>query len=175
MVTTNEYKNDQKSYKMMNISIILFVVVLVITVWMYFYNGSIISKINTIQGDITRITTEIKKVNEDEKIKLYTLITANSLYLQKYKDLSQIPVFINNVSDLSRKYRVLFSWFSYSQGQIVSNAKTQNDAVSLASTKTKNFLEYFRKKDDNIFWLLPVTSFSGQETIEFSIKFEVKK
>jgi len=76
---------------------------------MYFYNGSIISKINTIQGDITRITTEIKKVNEDEKIKLYTLITANSLYLEKYKDLSQIPVFINNVSDLSRKYRVIFS------------------------------------------------------------------
>jgi hypothetical protein len=160
MVTTNEYKNDSKAYKSMKISVVLFVLVLILTIGLYFYNSSIVSKINTLESQISSVETDIKKINEDEKVKLYTLIVSNSKYLERYKYLSKVPEFINNVKEISKNYKVAFDGFSYSDGQISSNASLQDDAVSLASVKTKNFLEYFRKKDENIFSLLFVSSFN---------------
>ncbi len=83
MVTTNEYKNDSKVYKSMNLSIILFVFVLFITIWLYFYNMTIVSKINSTQTQVANLEESIKKVNEDEKVKLFTLIQSNRSYLKK--------------------------------------------------------------------------------------------
>lgn len=174
MVTTNEYKNDSKAYKSMKISVVLFVLVLILTIGLYFYNSSIVSKINTLESKISSVETDIKKINEDEKVKLYTLIVSNSKYLERYKYLSKVPEFINNVKEISKNYKVAFDGFSYIDGQISSNASLQDDAVSLASVKTKNFLEYFRKKDENIFSLLFVSSFNWQDSINFWVKFKIK-
>lgn len=174
MVTTNEYKNDSKAYKSMKISVVLFVLVLILTIGLYFYNSSIVSKINTLESQISSVETDIKKINEDEKVKLYTLIVSNSKYLERYKYLSKVPEFINNVKEISKNYKVAFDGFSYSDGQISSNASLQDDAVSLASVKTKKFLEYFRKKDENIFSLLFVSSFNWQDSINFWVKFKIK-
>ncbi|MGE4444165.1 MAG: hypothetical protein AB7E37_04200 [Candidatus Altimarinota bacterium] len=174
MVTTNEYKNDSKVYKSMNLSIILFVFVLFITIGLYFYNMTIVSKINSTQTQVANLEESIKKVNEDEKVKLFTLIQSNRSYLEKYKALSNIPLFINTVKELGRTNRVIFEGFSYSDGEIISQVTAQNDAVSLASVKTAKFLEYFRKKDDHIFSLGFVNSFQGQDSLSFPVKFKVK-
>ncbi len=174
MVTTNEYKNDSKNYKGMNISIILFVFVLLATIWLYFYNMTVVSKIESTQSEIVKVEESIKKINEDDKVKLYMLIQANKTYLEKFKYLSNIPVFVNSLKELSRTNRVLFEGFSYADWEIISYAKAQNDAVSLASVKVTKFLEYFRKKTEHIFSLWFVNSFEGQENINFSVKFQVK-
>lgn len=174
MVTTNEYKNDTKHYKGMNISIILFVFVLFSTIGLYFYNMTLVSKIETIQRQVTQVEESIKKVNEDEKVKLYILIQANKTYLEKYTYLSNIPLFINSLKELSRTQRVLFDGFSYANGEIISHVTAQNDAISLASLKATKFLEYFRKKDEHIFSLGFVNSFQGQDWVSFSVKFQVK-
>ncbi len=174
MVTTNEYKNDSKSYKTMKISVVLFALVLILTIWLYFYNSSIVSKINTLESQISSVENDIKKINEDEKVKLYTLIVSNSKYLERYKYLSKVPEFINNLKEISKNYKVTFDGFSYSDWQISSDASSQDDAVSLASVKTKNFLEYFRKVDENIFSLLFVSSFNWQDNINFWVKFKIK-
>lgn len=174
MVTTHEYKNDSKAYKMMNLSLVLFVFVLLGTIGLYFYNASIVSKIKTTQWDLARIEENIKKIHEDEKVKLYTLVMANSKFLERYTYLSQVPQFVTGVKNISRLYKVSFDGFTYSDGQIIMQAKTIDDAVSLASTKVKNFLEYFRKTTDEQFSLWFVTSFEGQDSITFSAKLKVK-
>ncbi len=174
MVTTNEYKNDTKHYKGMNISIILFVFVLFSTIGLYFYNMTIVSKIEAMQTQVAQVEESIKKVNEDEKVKLYVLIQANKTYLEKYKYLSNIPMFINSLKELARVHRVVFDGFSYANGEIISQLTAQNDAVTLASAKTTKFLEYFRKKDEHIFSLGFVNSFQGQEGVSFWVKFQVK-
>lgn len=174
MVANNEYKNDSKAYKSMKVSIVMFVLVLLFSIWLYFYNSNIVSKNTSLQTQITSLEDEVKKLNEDEKVKLYTLIVSNKVYLERYKYLSNVPEFINNLREISKNYKVNFEWFSYSDWQISSNASLQDDALSLASVKTKNFLEYFRKKDDNIFSLWFVSSFNWQDNINFWVKFKVK-
>lgn len=174
MVTTHKYKNDSKSYKMMNFSLVLFVFVLIGTVWLYFYNSSIVSKIKITQSDLSGVEENIKKIHEDEKVKLYTLVMANTKYLKRYTDLSEIPQLVTGVKNISRLYRVSFEGFTYSDGQIIMQTKAIDDAVSLASTKVKNFLEYFRKTGDEQFSLWFVTSFDGQDTITFGTKLKVK-
>lgn len=174
MVATSEYKNDQKAYKMMNVSIVLFVLVIILTIWMYFYNKSIITQLEQTNLEISKVSQNIKKVNEDEKVKLYTLIKANNAYLEKYKYLSNIPLFVNKIKEISKIYKISFESFSYNEWQISTQAKVFDDSFSLASVKTKKFLEAFRKQENWIFDLWFISSFNWQDNISFWVKFEVK-
>jgi|GEM_PF-2767530 hypothetical protein len=74
---------------------------------------TVVSKIESTQSEIVKVEESIKKINEDDKVKLYMLIQANKTYLEKFKYLSNIPVFVNSLKELSRTNRVLFEGFSY--------------------------------------------------------------
>lgn len=174
MVTTNEYKTDTKTYKAMNLSAWVFVFVILCTFWLYFYNQSIKNTIVSSQTELTQLENDIQKINQDEKVKLYTLIQANKQNLEKYKTLSEVPKIINTFRALTLTYQIAFEWFSYSAWEITTNARAMNDAVSLASTKTQKFFEYFRKKDEHMFSLAFVNFFEWQEQLQFSVKFNVK-
>lgn len=174
MVTTNQEVTVNKWPTSLYISIWVFIFVLLLSIGFYFYNSVLNSKIENIQSEISTIENNIKTINEDEKVKLYTLMVANKTFLDRYKYLSNVPEFINNLALLSKNYKVAFDGFSYSSSEIVTDVLSMDDAVSLASLKTKNFIEYFRKKDDNIFSLWFVDSFDWQDNIKFSAKFKIK-
>jgi hypothetical protein len=55
------------------------------------------SNITDLNNKITDLDSSIKKINEDDKVKLYTLIKANTKFLEEYKKISNIPQFIENL------------------------------------------------------------------------------
>ena len=109
MVATDSYKLDNKSYNMMKITIILFVFSIILTIGLFFYNKSLSTSIDDLNTKITKVTENIKKINEDKKVKLYTLVTTNKSYLDKYKYLSNIPLFLNTILELSKKSKISFN------------------------------------------------------------------
>lgn len=152
MATNNEFK-AQNPNKNLHISIAFFVGILALTVALFFYSSYLGAKEEKIQTQISEVSTQISNLKLDKKIELYTLLTSNDAFLAKYKKLSEIPTYINNVKELSRGYGVSLVGFDYNSGTIGTKFTADNDAVSYAFVKTKNFLEYFRKKDENIFSL----------------------
>ncbi len=174
MITTSESNTLNKANTSLYVSIWIFVFVLLLTVWLYIYNWFLLNQTQKIESEVSKIEENTKNISNDEKVKLYTLVMANSVFLEKYKYLSNIPEYISNLVSLSRKYNVSFDEFSYSDWVLSTNVVALSDAVSLASDKTNNFVWYFRKNDDNIFSLWFVDSFVWQTDIKFSVKFKIK-
>lgn len=174
MINTSANNIDNSSKTFLYVSIWIFVFVLIVSIWLYFYNSYLSKKVDNVKSEISFVEENIKKINEDEKVKLYTLIKSNWIFLDRYKYISNIPEYINNLVTLSKKYNISFQWFNYSAWELSTEVVALNDAVSLAYLKTKNFLEYFRKKDKNIFSLGFVDSFIWQENIKFGVKFKIK-
>lgn len=176
MVTQNDFTTETKAKKYYNISIIILLWVVFLNIWLYFYNWYLEWKNNSIQEQITQTDESIKKIYEDPKVSLYTMIQNNSKFIDKYKNISKITEYINNLKKLSLITKIEFNWFSYADWKLSSNALAQDDSNSLASVKVEKFLSKFRKWDqkDNFFNLWFVNSFDWQKNITFSLSLEVK-
>jgi hypothetical protein len=55
------------------------------------------SNISSLNTKMSELDDSLKKMNEDNKVKLYTLIKSNTKLLDEYKKLSNIPQFIENL------------------------------------------------------------------------------
>jgi endonuclease III-like uncharacterized protein len=55
------------------------------------------SKIEKLNSEISTTDESLKKLNEDDKVKLYTLIKTSDVFLSQYKKLSNVTQFIQNL------------------------------------------------------------------------------
>lgn len=174
MVATADYIKNSGLYKSLYISSWIFIFVIFLTVWLYFYNLSLEKKVNNLTSELSTINNYVKELNENDKVKLYTLIKTNSVFLDKYLNLSQVPLFINNVKELAKSYNITFAWFSYSNFNINTQATCNDDSINLAHQKAENFINYFRNENQDIFSLWFINNFTWQEQIKFNTSFLVK-
>lgn len=181
MVSTNEYITDTKATKSMYVAAGSFLLVLVLNISLYFYNASLLSTSEKYTKEIVTLEESIKKVNNDDKVTLYTLIQANKIFLDKYAYLSKIPEFINNIKELSKTFQVTFENFTYSNSTINFSALAVDDAVSLGYEKTKKFIWNFRDKwwkdiplNNQLFSLHFIDAFQWQNQIRFNVNFKLK-
>lgn len=131
MVTGNEYKSDTKVKKIFYVSVGIFAFVMLLNIGLYFYNAHLETANNERTQTITRLESDIKRINEDPSIKLYTLLNSNKVYLERYKYISQVPAFINRIKELSKTNNVKFDGFSYADGIISSSVQAADDDLSL--------------------------------------------
>lgn len=180
MATNNDYKADNKVYKWLYVSVWLFVLVLILNIWLYFYNSSLSSNVESLNKELTTLGNDIEKINSDDKVKLYILIKANVAFLDRYEYLSRIPEFINNLKELSKTYKVSFKNFSYSNSVIATQATALDDGLSLWYQKSQNLISSFRdnkkteNKNDQIFSLDFIDYFEWQNEIKFNVNFKIK-
>lgn len=175
MANDVELKTETSFPKTLYISAWIFALVLILTIWLYVYNMTLESKIEKLNSEITTTDEALKKLNEDDKVKLYTLIKTSDVFLSQYKKLSKVTEFIGNLKWISKDYNLTFGDFAYSNSKITSSCTASNDDISLASDKVKTFIWDFRKKDNkNIFSLWFISSFSWQDKIIFNTEFKLK-
>lgn len=184
MVSTGDYKTDKKVDRWMYISSAMFVLVFIITIWLYFYNSSLISTSEKYMKDIATLDENIKKVNNDDKVILYTLIQTNKVFLDKYAYISKIPEFINNLHELSKSFKIRFENFSYSNSSVNTSVTSLDDGFSLSYQKTKKFISSFRDEivdskkvltiNNQIFSLGFIDSFVWQNEMKFNVTFKIK-
>ncbi len=178
MATTNENNEllDTKKEKSYIISIIVFSLCALISIWLFTYNTIKTKSISKINTEITTLQWNIDILKKDENISTYLLVKANIWFLDKYKKLSQIPSYIEYIENLTKTYWVNFNWFNYASGLINLTAIINGDNSSTASTKLNKFLNHYRdtKKDyKDIFSLDEISSFKWQTWISFDTKFKL--
>lgn len=177
MSTNNEENPLNTKYKRnFNISLVIFIIVIILNVWLYFYNWFLEKNNLELETKNLEIEKNINTLLNDPKVSLYTMLENNKQFLDKYKNNSKITEFIANLRLLSKIYKITFEWFNYSDWKISSKALVQDDSISLASKKIDNFLKNFRKwtKKDNYFNLWFVNSFDWQKNITFNVSLETK-
>lgn len=174
MANSSENIVNDKYSKTLYASLGIFIFVLILTIWLYFYNNSLSKKIVNTTSDIAKVDDSIKKINEDWKVRIYNIIKNNTVFIENYKKLSQITDFIWTLNWLSKDYNVSFTSFSYSNATIKTQAVVKNDDISLSSEKLNKFLSDFRLKDDHKFSLSFINNFSWQEQIKFNVEFKIK-
>lgn len=178
MVASNEYKTYNKGYTWMYVSVWLFVLVLILNIWLYFYNSYLSSKVESFNEDLIKLENNIKEVNNDDKVKLYTLIKTNAVFLDKYSYLSRIPEFINNLKKLWSIYRVSFKNFSYADSTLNTSVVAVDDWISFWYQKAQKLISSFRNnkqtKNNQIFSLDFVDYFESQNEMKFNVSFKIK-
>lgn len=178
MITTNDYKSETNAIVKMKYSIILFVFIALLNVWLYIYNYYLEWEVKNVEQSISKIESSISEINSDEKVKLYTLIKANSKTLEKFSYLSNIPEYINTLKELSKTYSISFEWFNYSNSNLNTTVISMDDWVSLGYQKSQKFISNFRAPrsiwNKEIFSLWFIDAFEWQNQMKFNVKFTLK-
>lgn len=177
MVTTNDIALKNADYNKMKYSIILFVFILILNIWLYFYNSYLTKQITQSSESLAKVEQNIKEINSDDKVKLYTLVKANKETLKKFSLMSNIPEYINTLKSLWQTYQISFENFSYNESVLQTTVIAIDDGVSLWYQKTQKFISNFRNnetRNKELFSLWFVDAFDGQSQMKYNVKFKIK-
>jgi hypothetical protein len=95
---------NKKSNSVYFSSFLFFSVVTIFTIILYIYNAYLASDIKDIQKNISVMETNIKEVESDKNIQIYSLLQINSKVIKLYENMNNITKFINNLNLLKEKY-----------------------------------------------------------------------
>ena len=154
--------------------VILLILVLLSTIWLYWYNYVVEWKNEKLDIRISEKETEITKIKEDKNIQVFALISDNNRVLKKLESYSQITKFIEWLTYIEDNYGLVLEWFNYSNWIITTKAKTNPEKVSNAYIATSSFIEEYRK-DKNVKFKLPfISKVVWNSDMSFNLKLEVK-
>ncbi len=155
-------------------SIIFLIVVVVSTLLLHFYNSSIETSIEKIKMEISSYDSNIKEVEKDKKIQIFTLLELNDNVIRGYKLMNKIPKYINHLRYIETKYSVKFTGFSFNNLELSSRIEIISDDKAIAYQKTRDFLKNYRKDPEALFNLWFVNQIEWMDKMKFSVKFKVK-
>lgn len=169
-----EAKKANSNKRNLTLSVIFFVIVLVITVWIRFYSNGVEAKNEKIQMDIDEVVSSINDIKKDEKTQIYELLQRNKKAIERKTMLSNIPNFVWTMKAMSETYDVDFEGFSYSNGIISCETNTITDNSNLAYKKTSNFIREYRASEEALFNVGFINAINWTNDMKFNIELEVK-
>jgi hypothetical protein len=87
----------------------------VTTVVIFGYKQKVTAENNNLQQNINASQTTLSKLRKDKDVQAYELYDKNRTQLDILSYNSQVPLFYNEISKLSRLYNFEFSNFSFSK------------------------------------------------------------
>lgn len=159
------------------LSITLFTIVCTISTFLFLQNSNLSSSIEASRNEITEYTNSIEKIKSDKKIIAAELIADNKSEILRTIKASEAQLYISELLDISKKYKMIFSGFSYENGKISTSAVSNAETILAGDdgiTKISRFIKDYRTGTGLLFQLSPVLSISGYEQKRnFSIEFNV--
>jgi uncharacterized membrane protein len=158
-------------------STVIFAIICAVSLFLFFENKSLSSSIEANNTEIVNYTNSIEKMKNDKKIMAAELVMSNKSEILNSIKRSEAQTYINELMDISRKYKMIFSGFSYENGKITTSAVAIPETVLAKDdgvTKISHLIRDYRTGTGYIFQLSPVLSISGYEQKRsFSIEFNV--
>lgn len=171
-IDTNFYK--QKKGRGIYYSSAFLVIAIITTVALFFYNRHIENENATLVSQVSQRNASIKELKQDKNIEAYHIYNLNQDVLKKLEHESQIARFIKHALSTMIQYDLAFEGFQYNAGTIDVNAIAESNEKSIAYAKVITFLSKYNLDEKSLFTLSAIENFSGQDSIKFPIKFEVK-
>lgn len=170
---TDIAKKKLNSFKI-NWALILLFIVILATIWLYWYNKYIEWENKNISDRISKKEAEIKNIKKDKNIQVYSLIINNKKVLNKLEAYSQITDFINGLTDIENNYNLILNWFNYSNWIITTTAMTNPERVSTPYKTVSLFIRDYRKDKNSKFKLPFISKVAWTSNMLFNLKLEVK-
>lgn len=169
---------ENNTRKIPLIPAIFLATVIVFTIVLFWYNKYLESKNNWISESITDIENKLSNLREDKEIQVYELLDIHRSKMNILEKNSNIVTYMDHLSDLSKRYKISFKWFSMTNWDL----KTDIEARRLWSIKTdpayikvKDFIKLYREDKEALFDLDFINSFEWMDNIKFSVNLKVKK
>ncbi|MDD5376699.1 MAG: hypothetical protein PHH16_01140 [Candidatus Gracilibacteria bacterium] len=182
MKTTMEQESktpDKKSSKntILVLSTTLFAIVCAISAFLFFENMRLSASIEANKNEIAEYTSSIEKIKSDKKVIAAELVANNKSDILGTIKASEAQRYIEELLNISKKYKMIFSGFSYENGKISTSAVSIPETVLVGDDgvkKISTFIKDYRTGTGLLFRLSPVLSISGYEQKRtFSIEFNV--
>lgn len=159
------------------ISLILFIAIICVSALLWTMNSSLTKQITNANTKIAEYNKQIDELKADNEIAAFDIINANKVSIVKNIEKSQAQNYITEVLALWKKYKMMFTGFSYNWESINTTATYNNkdpkdDAIAWVST----FIKDFRTTKHSMFWLSPIASVAGDVMKRtFEVTFELIK
>ncbi|EKE30135.1 MAG: hypothetical protein ACD_2C00038G0012 [uncultured bacterium (gcode 4)] len=159
------------------ISIVLLIIVIAISAILWFINSSTQKQISESNLKISEYSKQVEELKSNNEIAAYDIIFANKQDILKSIEKSKAQIYLTEVMSLSKKYKMVFSWFTFDWNAVNTNAVYNNkDAKDDAIAWVSSFIKDFRTWTESIFSLSPIASVAWDSLKRsFGITFELKK
>lgn len=169
-------KNTKNPY-IVSISFLLFI--LVITLWLYFYNSSLKQSNFKTQSIINEYKNSIESYKQDKQLIVYSLLESNSKTIEKLEYNSKITNFLDHLDYIKQLYDINFIWFNLNWNIISTSILIKSDDYNniehkLAYQKLINFISSYRKDEKSLFDLDFINRIIWYDEMKLNVNFNIK-
>ena len=170
-----EWSKKYNPWVFLTFSAILFIAISIISTVFFFKNSSLSKSIVANNEDIVQYNNSIEKIKSDKNnIRAELTINNKSEILATIKA-NEAQSYIIELHDISKKYKMIFSGFSYGNGKVTTSATSIPETVLAMDDgvkKISSFIKDYRTEPGLLFDLSPILSISWYEQKRlFSIQF----
>lgn len=161
METNNNYIKPKvwNSNIYLTISLILFILVSAVSWILWTMQNKLQKDIQISNDKIVSFDKKIGELKKDNEIAAYDIVISSEQEISKNIEASQAQKYITEVISLGKKYKLMFSGFTYDWDNINSMATTNNKDNSTDSILVvSNFIKDFRTIWNPVFSLDPISS-----------------
>lgn len=164
---------DKKTDFLFRFSAVFFILVLILTLGLYFYKSSLESSLNDTNNEISTTDKSINDLKNDKKLQVYNLYTMNKSKIDNDFKKSNINSYINHLSLTSAKYWIKFTGFAYDTKKITTTLSSTTD-LNLWYLKLVKFIAEYRTQTNDLLDLWFISSIDGSDKITTNVVFDVK-
>ena len=176
----SEHKNNKVNYleskkSSLIFPIVLLVIVLILSVWLFVYNKSLKSNIVELQNKTAEMELTIDELSNKREIQVYSLIEANIQYIEELEKRSKISTFIKHLKTVvnPNRYNLTLSDFNFSNWEVSAMAIAQSEN-KIAFEKVRDFIRWYRRDPSALLNLEFVNQIEWMDTMRFEVKFTIK-
>ncbi len=148
--------------------------VLVVSLGLFLFNWRLDYNNWQLDQKIFEREVDIKVLESDPKIQVYSLIEANKSTIIGLEKRSMITKYVNHIKSISKKYDVAFEWFTISNWIINTVSLISSTDKWLAYAKTRDFIKNYRLDDKALFNLEFISSIEGGDSMKIPLIFKLK-
>jgi len=163
----------QKKNELKNPLIFLWFVVIV-SLGLFLFNWRLDYTNKDLDTKISDRVADIKTLENDPKIQVYSLIEANKTTIDNLEKRSHITKYINHLKAISKKYDMSFDGFSLSKWEINTITLINSSEKWIAYAKTRDFIKNYRIDENSLFDLNFISSVEWMDSMKFPIIFKIK-
>lgn len=156
-------------------SISFFIISILITFLLFFYNSILENQKNDLDKQILEIKQNISSVEKDKNLQIYSLLELNKVTISSYEKINNISSYINHMNVIRAKYMLNMDWFSLSNGDLKTRVKVISDDNSIAYVKLVNFFNKYKLDEKSLFKLWSISSLEWMDEISFDLNMSIKK
>lgn len=148
--------------------------VTILSLWLFLFNWRLDYTNSQLDQKISEREADIKVLESDPKIQVYSLIEANKYTIVSLEKMSLITKYINHIKSISKKYDVSFEWFTIKNWEINTISLVNSTDKWLAYAKTKDFIKNYRLDDKALFNLEFISSIEWGDSMKIPLIFKLK-